>query len=71
MPPKNIMHCVKCGFEDTRIQNAGKRDGVTFRHRFCPSCRFRFKTSDIADDEYPEEFFQELRPVAKGKSKYY
>jgi hypothetical protein len=48
-----------------------KVNGVTFRHRFCPKCRFRFKTSDIVNDDYPEEFFQELEPAAKGKSKYY
>ena len=71
MRPKTKMHCVKCGYEDTRIQNAGKKNGVTFRHRFCPKCRFRFKTSDIVNDDYPEEFFQELEPAAKGKSKYY
>jgi transcriptional regulator NrdR family protein len=72
MGSKIKMRCVKCGYEDTRIQNTGKRNGVTFRYRFCPSCRFRFKTSDRLSDDRPEEFLQETSPAkSKGKSKYY
>jgi len=45
------MHCVKCGYETTRVQGTHRKYGHSFRIRSCESCGYKFRTKEVYDKE--------------------
>ena len=57
------MHCVKCGYETTRVQTSNRYDGHSFRIRLCMSCGFRFKTKEVYEKEVKQKESKKYRPT--------
>ena len=45
------MYCIKCDYEQTRVQNSERKFGCSFRTRMCLSCGFRFRTKEVFERE--------------------
>jgi len=44
------MHCIKCGYNKTRVYGSDVIDGKSIRYRKCVSCETKFKTEEVAVD---------------------
>ena len=48
------MKCPRCGGSTTRVCDSRSAAGVKYRRRLCPSCDFRFSTTEMHGRHLPE-----------------